>query len=175
MSKKNIIRILACTLFIISAACSPTEDEINSISTSLAEELFSEQTATALAASPTFTLSPSPTITSTQTATLTPTPTPTPTSTATATKQPASDQSGSSSGDCSDSTQGRHRMRVENLTGETLTISFVGPENKICFIPTGISFIHLKIGYYAITYNTRCGTSFEEGPVSATWYFHLKC
>lgn len=134
---------------------------------------------------PTATPQPSPTTTHTATSppsevpTLAPTATPAPTNTLhptpSDTPQPASGNSSSSSAsNCQDSSQGRDKVRIENQTGETVTVSFFGPEVKHCSVGPGINRIYLLRGQYSISYRA-CGELYGgEGTINATWYIRLR-
>lgn len=157
--------LVAASLWLISVACGISVD-LGIFPTATPEPN----------STPTHTATSVPTEVPTLAPSNTPLPTNTPRPRPTDTPQPASGNSSSSSAsNCQDSSQGRDKVRIENQTGETVTISFYGPEVKHCSVGPGVSRIYLLRGQYSLSYRA-CGDLYGgEGTINATWFIRLKC
>lgn len=79
--------------------------------------------------------------------------------------------------ECNDDSQGRHKVRVENQTGDSASLYLFGPENYACTLHTGVNRIYVASGVYEISSVMCGGRRFEYGShaLNATWYVNLKC
>ena len=190
MDMTKILLILACLVagFLLTA-CSPSQAATLSPTQ---PERRADSTATS---APTYT--PLPTYTLYPTFTPPPTSTPYPTftpaaATATPTDQAANQDFDSDPKftkafqegiaetvlqDCSDDSAGRHKVRVENQTGDSASLYLFGPETYACSLHPGVNRIFVISGVYEIS-SVMCGDQrFEYGThaLNATWYVTLKC
>jgi len=78
---------------------------------------------------------------------------------------------------CNDESEGRHKVRVENQTGDSASLYLFGPENYACTLHTGVNRIYVISGVYEISSVMCGGRHFEYGShaLNATWYVTLKC
>jgi hypothetical protein len=80
------------------------------------------------------------------------------------------------SGECSDSSNGRHQMTAYNYTGEEVTLDIRGPESKVCIISLGQSKIFLLPGRYEILIYMCDEIVYSESHVlNNMWRFDLRC
>lgn len=79
--------------------------------------------------------------------------------------------------ECNDDSHGRHKVRVENQTGDSASLYLFGPENYACTLHTGVNRIYVVSGFYEIASVMCGGRRFEYGShaLNATWYVTLKC
>jgi hypothetical protein len=108
-----------------------------------------------------------------------PTPTSAPTLRPTPTTAPESEEDNAPQQivDCSDSSGGRQKIRVENQTGAEATLFLSGPENYACTISPGIQRIYILSGTYEISGLVCGGNYYSMGThvVNPTWYISLQC
>lgn len=78
---------------------------------------------------------------------------------------------------CNDNSGGRHKVRIENQTGDSASLYLFGPENYACTLHTGVNRIYVISGVYEISSVMCGGRHFEYGShaLNATWYVTLKC
>ncbi len=127
---------------------------------------------------PTYT--PYPTYTVIPTASLYPTYTPFPTPitpTETPTFSPIITNPAGEIQTCNDSSGPRQKVRVENITGDSVTLYLFGPENYICSIPPGTNRIYVLNGVYDLGAHMCGGELYEFGShvINPTWLITLKC
>lgn len=109
-----------------------------------------------------------PTLTSTPTRTVTPFPSDTPTQTQITIPRLS---------DCQDSTGGRQKVRIDNNTGDTVSLYLYGTENYACSLSPGSNRIYIVSGVYNLT-GVMCGAQrfdFGSHVLNPTWFITLKC